>query len=129
MEKRVQIRIVFDRNPGRHAQCPNHCEEMTHPLAISFRVIPCFILQSSDADEEVYMMEEALKGKFQKYLINNGNTTKHDRDTSNDRVCLAFARWTLESTKETLVLTDLQGIFSASPDLRSCDSSLDSDAR
>ena len=70
------------------------------------------------------MMEEALKGKFQKYLINNGNTTKHDRDTSNDRVCR-----TLESTKETLVLTDLQGIFSASPDLRSCDSSLDSDAR
>ena len=74
------------------------------------------------------MMEGALKGEFQKYLINNGNTTKHDRDTSNDRVCLAFARWTLESTKETLVLTDLQAIFSASPDLRSCDSSLDSDA-
>ena len=78
-------------------------------------------------------MKKALKGEFQKYLINNGNTMKHDRDTSNDRVCLAFARWTLESTKETtketLVLTDLQGIFSASRDLRSCDSSLDSDAR
>ena len=75
------------------------------------------------------MMEEALKGEFQKYLVNDGNTTKHDRDTSNGRVCLAFAHWTLEYTKEALVVTDLQGIFSASTDLLGCDSSLDSDAR
>lgn len=75
------------------------------------------------------MMEEALKGEFQKYLVNDGNTTKHGRDTSNGRVCLAFAHWTLEYTKEALVVTDLQGIFSASTDLLGYDSSLDSDAR
>lgn len=56
------------------------------------------------------MMEEALKGEFQKYLVNDGNTTKHGRDTSNGRVCLAFAHWTLEYTKEALVVTDLQGV-------------------
>lgn len=75
------------------------------------------------------MMEEALKGEFQKYLVNDGNTTKHGLDTSNGRVCLAFAHWTLEYTKEALVVTDLQGIFSASTNLRGCDSSLDSDVR
>ena len=75
------------------------------------------------------MMEEALKSEFQKYLVNDGNTTKHGRDTSNGRVCPAFAHWTLEYTKEALVVTDLQGIFSASTDLLGCDSSLDSDAR
>lgn len=59
------------------------------------------------------MMEEALKGDFQKYLINDGNATKHGRDTSNGRVCLAFAHWTLEFTNEAMVVTDLQGNVAA----------------
>ena len=77
--------------------------------SISLRVIPCFIVQRNDVDEEVFMMEEALTGSFKKYLVNDGNATKNGLETSDGKVCLAFAHWTLQYTGEALLVTDLQG--------------------
>ncbi|KAJ7358939.1 hypothetical protein OS493_020780 [Desmophyllum pertusum] len=75
-------------------------------------VIPCFILERKDAnpDDPILMMEVALTGTFEKYLVNDGSATKQGLETEHGKICLAFAHWTFEYTEEALVVTDLQGV-------------------
>lgn len=88
-----------------------HCFCNKHSCTIFFSVIPCFILERKDAnpDDPILMMEVALTGTFEKYLVNDGSATKQGLETEHGKICLAFAHWTFEYTEEELVVTDLQG--------------------
>ena len=69
-------------------------------ICIFFSVIPCFILEVKDAgdDKDVFMMEAALSGKFEKYLGHDETSTSQGLNSVHG--CLAFAYWIFSSRKK-----------------------------
>ncbi|XP_006818248.1 transient receptor potential cation channel subfamily M member 7-like, partial [Saccoglossus kowalevskii] len=73
------------------------------------RIIPCYMIQDNNS-HHVYVLEEKLKGKFVKYMNNDGRVYKDLIETEHGKKISAFCHFVYHKYNRKLMVADLQGV-------------------